>query len=98
MTILDHLELSKSLHHGVESPVLDPRAYALLVEQGLRVATKFGRVDVFGPRPLRVPIDGVYSLAQWQTPFKQQNDRGTCWAFAGAAALEAAYRRKYNML
>jgi C1A family cysteine protease len=55
-------------------------------------------VDVLGPRALRDVVNGVYSLAQWQSGFKLQNDRGTCWAFAGAAALEAAYRRKYNML
>ena len=51
-----------------------------------------------GRRRCERPINGVYSLAQWQSGFKNQNDRGTCWAFAGAAALEAAYRRKYNML
>lgn len=81
-----------------DSPVLEPRAHTALLAEGLRVATKFGRVDVFGPRALRTTIDGVYSLAQWQSGFKRQGDRGTCWAFAGAAALEAAYRRKYNML
>jgi hypothetical protein len=85
-------------HANARSPVLEARAHAALLEEGLRVATKFGRVDVVGPRALQEPVNGVYSLAQWQSGFKQQNDRGTCWAFAGAAALEAAYRRKYNML
>jgi hypothetical protein len=80
------------------SPILKGRAYAAILEEGLRIATKFGRVDVFGPRPYRDAVNGVYSLARWQSGFKRQNDRGTCWAFAGAAALEAAYRRKYNML
>ena len=39
----------------------------------------------------------AYSLAQYQTSFKSQQDRATCWAFAGVAALEAAYKRKYNL-
>jgi hypothetical protein len=85
-------------HARADSPVLDARAHRALLAEGLRVATKFGRVDVVGPRALRGAANGVYSLAQWQSGFKQQNDRGSCWAFAGAAALEAAYRRKYNML
>ena len=50
---------------------------------------------------IRVPLAtfnaDAYSLAQYQTSFKNQRDRGTCWAFAGVAALEAAYKRKYNL-
>jgi hypothetical protein len=39
----------------------------------------------------------TYSLAQYQTAFRNQGDRGTCWAFAGAAAMEAMYKRKYGV-
>ena len=40
-----------------------------------------------------------YSLAQFQTTpiAREETSRGTCWAFAGVAALEAAYNRKYGM-
>jgi C1A family cysteine protease len=39
----------------------------------------------------------VHSLTAHQTPFRNQGGRGTCWAFAGIAALEAAYKRKYGV-
>jgi len=53
-----------------------------------------------------VRAQSAYSLAQYQTPFRftdgdpsaiGQGGRGTCWAFAGVAALEAAYKRKYGI-
>jgi hypothetical protein len=34
------------------------------------------------------------SLADFQTPIKDQKDRKVSWAFAGAAALEATYKRE----
>lgn len=36
------------------------------------------------------------SLAEWQTPIRNQGSRGTCYAFAGAAALEAVYMRDHG--
>ncbi len=39
-----------------------------------------------------------HSLAQYQTPINDQLGRDTCWAFAGVAALEAAYNRKYGIV
>lgn len=41
------------------------------------------------------PFDAdVFSLAQYQTGFKRQWNRGTCYAFAGVAALEAFLNRR----
>ncbi|MEV4317171.1 C1 family peptidase [Actinocrispum sp. NPDC049592] len=37
------------------------------------------------------------SLAGYQTSFKNQGGRGTCYAFAACAAMEAAYKRKYGV-
>jgi Bacterial tandem repeat domain 1/Papain family cysteine protease len=54
---------------------------------------------VLGLRLVKIPdLRGVnlpdrFSLAQWQTPIQNQGGRGTCWAFAAAGALEAAYHR-----
>lgn len=42
-------------------------------------------------------IPASYSLADDQTSIKNQGSRGTCWAFAGVAALEAYYKRHYNI-
>ena len=38
------------------------------------------------------------SLSQWQSGFRAQLDRGTCYAFAACAAMEAAYRRQFGLV
>ncbi|MCS7069825.1 MAG: peptidase C1, partial [Meiothermus sp.] len=46
-------------------------------------------------RPQNLP--SAVDLTPFQTPVKDQGERGTCTAFAVVGALEAAYKRAYNL-
>src|ERR1700761_221008 len=76
------------------SPVLDLALHKQQVQTALARATALGKIVIPAPKP--APTTGIFTLAQYQTPFENQGDRGTCWAFAGVAALEAAYKRKFG--
>ena len=80
------------------APTFVPRElHERLVGDSLAEARRLGMIKPLGAQPLYAAVDGFFTLAKWQSPIKNQNDRDTCWAFAGTAALEAAYRRKFNM-
>jgi len=79
--------------------MLDPGLHRAAIGAALEFAERSGLVDPQGPISL---LHGgarprSWSLAADQTPFKNQADRGTCWAFAGASALEAAYHRRFGL-
>jgi len=59
--------------------------------------TKNRREGIHFPIPHPFIFKKSHSLAIYQTPIRNQLSRGTCWAFAGIAALEAAYKRKYGV-
>lgn len=68
------------------------------LKHGLELAIRDGNLELGGPkRKDPKPLFGPVSLAADQSGFQDQQGRDTCWAFAGAAALEAAYHRKYGI-
>lgn len=78
--------------------VLDPDQHREAIDRALAAADRLGLVSRSGPVPgLTGPRPRSWSLTADQTPFKNQSDRGACWAFAGASALEAAYHRRFGL-
>lgn len=79
--------------------MLDPQAHRIAMEEAFIFAEHSGLIGRHGPisqfyggtRPRS------WSLSADQTPFQFQSNRGTCWAFAGASALEAAYHRRFGL-
>jgi hypothetical protein len=70
----------------------DPVAHQLAVARSNQFAQRAGLVIV--PAVL---ASTSASLTQYQTGFKSQASRGTCYAFAVCAAMEAAYKRKHGL-
>lgn len=70
------------------APLVEPREQ---FEARLREAER--AVPPAPPRP-RAPLPASVSHRRWHAPLAVgQGSRGTCWAFGGVAALEAAYAR-----
>ncbi|MEV8096924.1 hypothetical protein [Kitasatospora sp. NPDC085879] len=72
----------------------DPVRHRQAVERANERAVRQGLV---APPPARLLTGDVVSLAGYQTGFRNQGARGTCYAFAACAGMEAAYKRKYGV-
>lgn len=77
--------------------MLSRELHAEEIRESLSRARALGLLQPAGPPPI-APAANAFSLAEFQSPFQDQGaGRGSCWAFAGAAALEAAYQRQFGL-
>jgi len=77
----------RALHPNLT--VLDRRAF--LKTAGASVAFSAVAGSAWAQTP------DVISLERYQTDYRNQTSRGSCYAFATCAAIEAAYKRKYGL-
>lgn len=77
---------------GERIPLLTAAELAALVPPGARPERAAAATG--GGAALAPPS---YDLSAYQTPVKDQLDRGTCGTFATVAAIEATYRRVYGL-
>ncbi|SHF84771.1 C1 family peptidase [Streptoalloteichus hindustanus] len=82
-------DLAAANRHRLGDPVAHRRAIARADE----VARREGLVQL----PERKLAGDIVLLTQYQTGFRNQGARGTCFAFAAVAGMEAAYKRKYGV-
>jgi hypothetical protein len=100
-TLINGIQTEFPLDHVALAP--DPALFAHLIEDPQEFTQRItlrnqlvadaGLVKV----PVLKQLVPIVSLAQWQTPIRAQGDRGTCYAFAVCAAMEAAYRRQFGV-
>ena len=67
-------------------PLLEPRAHRAILDAALEVAARHNRINPTGPIARRTVVDGVFTLAPWQSPFKTR-------ATAAPAGRSPARRR-----
>jgi hypothetical protein len=82
--------------HDVERMVADARSLGLVDDAYVPAsAGPAWQAEAAAGGP---PLPPLVSLRADQTPNKHQQGRGTCYAFATAAAMEAAINRRYGRL
>lgn len=99
--VINHIHTRFPLDRAIPAP--DPARFAHLIEDPDVFTQRIKRRNklVADAGLVKVPVIDrflpVVSLDQWQTPIRDQGNRGTCYAFAVCAAMEAAYRRQHNL-
>ncbi|TLU84751.1 MAG: hypothetical protein FDX30_05510 [Chlorobium sp.] len=83
----------KTMHHIVGRFPLSDRMLNIPLTQKRKERMKAYSVTLYA-----VPSNVTnYSLEQWQSPVKDQDGRGSCATFSFLGAIEARYRREYNL-